>query len=45
MPIVEGIEIISTFRSEVVRVPIEARPDAPRPYDEQNWALTEKKAC
>ncbi len=45
MPIVEGIEISSMFRSEVIRVAMHAHPDIPRPYDKQDWALTEKRAC
>ena len=45
MPIVEGIEISSMFRSEVIRVAMHAQPDISRPYDKQDWALTEKRAC
>ncbi|MFM9881733.1 MAG: hypothetical protein ACKVQT_01800 [Burkholderiales bacterium] len=45
MPIVKGIEISSTVRSEVIREAMQAQPNAPRPYDKQDWALTEKKTC
>ncbi len=45
MSIVKGIEFRLPFRSEVIREATQAKPESPRPFDQQDWALAESKAC